>query len=441
MSPIAMILSQISEYCGHVAPWLRALVLGAAFLGLVRGGFKPGYAFCLAAVGLAVAFGQGVETFANALNQGATGVPTVRLLLALASLGWLGQVLREGKAVDLLADGLRRRVGDPRGRGILLSMAVGLLPGAQGARASSDCTRGVPMDDAHRAALHLWFQRLGSLALPVGAGFVVACDLGKVSLGRTAGLLLPLALAMAAVGLVTLARNLPDPAGTDAPAPGAPGGLRRGLLPSLIALALALTLPALGIPEVRATQPALRLLEGLLGLLAPVTLGAALGALLAARNLGLSSGESLKALRAVCRTDLVVFVVGLKVFEQVALAKLPFSDDGSGAAVAGSLAGLGGAGISLACLALPALAGFFLGGSAAALGLLLPFLLPAMGKDALLLPLAYAGAFLGETFSKSALADALAGEAFRASLEEVRWRLALPAALLALVAALLTLAP
>jgi hypothetical protein len=440
MSHIAWALSQISEYCGHVAPWLRALVLAVLFMGLVRSGFKPGYAFCLLAVFLAIAFGQGVETFANALNQGATGVPTVRLLLALAALGWLGQVLREGKAVDLLADGLRRRVEDPRGRGILLSMAVGLLPGAQGAGASSACTRGIPMDDAHRAALHLWFQRLGSLTLPVGAGLLVACDLGKVSLPRAASLLLPLALAMAAVGLVTLARDLPCPAGADAPAPLAQDGLWRALLPAGVALALAFTLPSLGIPEVRATQPARRILESLLGLLAPVTLGAALGALLAARNLGLSSLESLKALRVACHTDLVVFVVGLKVFEQIALAKLTFSGS-PGSDVGEALARLGGAGVSLTCLALPALAGFFLGGSAAALGLLLPFLLPAMGTDALLVSLAYTGAFLGKTFSKSALAGALPGEAFRASLREVRWRLALPAALLALVAALLTLAP
>lgn len=452
MDLISQAVSAVSGCFGQLAPWARVPVLLAVFAALAAGGFRGGYILCLGAVLTAVAYSMDVESFANALNQGATGPGTVKLMVTLVALAWLGGVLREGGAVARLAAALEGLVPDPRGRGVVLPVLAGLVPGARPEAASAASTRGLGVPEAQRAALHVWFSRMPLLCLPVGAALVVAADLGGVPLPRLSGHLLPLALAMGAVGLLILARALPEP---EAVAPSAVSrraafhDVLRVLGPVILAFAAAFTVPDVGLPAERARVMPVRLLEGMLGISSPLALGACLGALGASRTLGLGTGACLRALRAACTTELVVLVVGIRVFSQVAAAKLPFSAHPAGA-VASALQDLAAlthpavgpyAWTCLAFLLVPGLMTVLLGGALAGLAATLPFLAVAAGEGGVggvgLVSLAVVAAFLAETLSRSGLAPTLGPAAFEAGLPEVRARLVLPAAALLLAAALL----
>ncbi len=429
------LLAEIGQALSGMPPWAKA---GAALLlmsALVRGRMKAGCAIFLGALVLAMASPElrELEPFVNALNLAATGKSTVRLLATLLALAWLGEILWEGAAGRLLEEGIQGLAGNSRARDLILPAVAGLMPGGRPVAGAT----GLPED--LRAALSLWFSKAPALALPLGAGFVVACDLGHLSLGQAAALLAPLALAMGAVGLLTLARDLPEPAGGEASAAPARGEAFRklafALCPILLALAGAFGLAQTSVPVVRASDSLHRIGEGVWGLMPPLAIGCLMGGILAGRLLGLSVGTLWRAMKRVSTSDLVVFAVGIKFLEQAASGVF-------GSDLARSLPTGGGGLASMAALALPALLAFGMGGAAEGLACTLPFLLPWMGApaDPRLLMLSLAGASLGGMLARRPLEEWLEKGGTRTTVGELRWRLALPAALTALLAALLHIA-
>ncbi|GEM_PF-5917135 len=394
MAPLAQFLQDAGR---HLPAWFPLLTAVLGIVALSRGRMKAGCALGLGACALGLLSAQRFEPWFNAVNQGATGVPTIRLVLSLGALAWLGGILAEGGAAAKLAGTFTNM---PSGlKAVLAPLFLGLMPG-----------------HSHRPAeAEGWFSRIPGLALPVGAALVLAADLGGLTLGQASRALLPLAIALLAVGLLCFAPR------EKASAAGFSGAGLKTLIPVLLAVALAFLLPQWEIPGIRAATFLHRTVEGLAGLLTPLATGAFLGGMVAARALGLGPSILLKLLKRAFSPDLLALAAGAKILEQVGRVQAsrsaaPYNESAvqSAAAVLEHL----GPAAPLAALAVPAVLAFVAGDVVVALACTLPFLSGSSGSFTLIC----AGAWLG-----AALAP-----------RETRRAIALPAALGALAAALLS---
>ncbi len=390
-------LQQLHDALQRIPDWVRLLAALAAIVAMARGRMKPGCALALGACLLALLYDQRGEPFLNAVTLGATGRETVRLLLSLGALAWLGGVLAEGRAAERLHGafgGLTSGVG-----AVLEPLAAGFLPVPPG-------------EDAARP----WFSRIPALALPLGGAMVLAADLGGFSLAQTAHILAPLAAALLAVGLICF-RSAEEKTPETAVAPKDSGLLPA--LPGILAAAVALLLVQREIPEVRADSLVGRTSEGLAGLLPPLAAGATLGTLLAARALGMGPGTLLRLLKRALSPDLLALAAGAKILQQTARVSASSIPMRTPAEAAAELLLRLGPGTAVLALVFPAVIAFLARDAFTALACSLPFLLQKeVGPT---FALVCAGSWLGAALSP----------------KETRTALALPVALGALAAALL----
>ena len=354
-----------------------AVVAGIAALGLGR--MKAGCALALGACALGLLSAQRFEPWFNAVNQGATGRDTIRLVLSFGALSWLGGILAEGGAAARLSGAFAGTA--PGVRAVLEPLAAGFLP------PSSPPPRA---GGAIRAPEEGWFSGIPALAFPVGTTLVLAAAAGGLSLLEAARTLAPLALALLAVGVLCfaprekLSLSWPDM-----------GTVALVLFPAVLAVALALLLPQREIPEIRAADFLHRTAEGLAGLATPLTAGALLGGLVAASGLGLGPAVLMKLLKRAFSADLLALAAGARILQQVATVPGP-SDQTPAGATMEALSRLGPA-APLMILVIPAAIAFLASDAAIAIACAIPFLLVAGGGPAF--TLICAGAWLGAALS------------------------------------------
>jgi integral membrane protein (TIGR00529 family) len=396
---------------------LKVAGILALIIILLRFRWNLGLVLILASAVTGLLFGRPAGDLALDALEAAVDPLTLRLIVVVLLIAFLGEILRSSLQLEGLVQSLGDLFADRRWLLALLPMLIGLLPMVGGAMFSApmveEASQGLDVSRERRTFLNYWFRHTVESVFPLYPSLVLAAGLMGVSVKTLAVTQFPLCLASVAGGLLFGMVGIQR---IESPSDGHPDRketlvlLLRSIWPIILVLVLAI---ALGV-------------DLILSLLVTVAI------LVAIHRLGLRQLWDLARRMPLAS---VPIIAGALIFRQVLETS---------SAVEAISEGLGGLGIPLAVIifAVPFVAGWLTGLAAPAFAIGFPVILPLCGPDPISSGcgmLAYAGGLAGLLISPMHLCLALTRVYFKAEWGGVYRRIVPATLMLAVTAAAVVL--